>query len=162
MSYQAYGDESDVEGEPGDEPDVLKCLIGQENDQVVPGETPMGGYSVVPDGMVMGKDKLIENYDLGANTEVLDALADQPELVTEFAWTNAKELALGMMREERKGKVVIDCGATKTFGSLLALEDLLDVQKRAGLALPGRLAAEVGVNDRPRFGFPNGETATIC
>ena len=50
--------------------------------------------------------------------------------------------------------MVLDCGATKTFASVTALEDCLEAQREAGLLG----AVEVDTTNRPRFGFANGDS----
>ena len=49
--------------------------------------------------------------------------------------------------------MVLDCGATKTFGSIKALEKIVEKQRDAGLDTS---CVTVDVTDRPNFGFANG------
>ena len=49
--------------------------------------------------------------------------------------------------------MVLDCGATKTFGSIKALEKIVEKQRAAGMDMS---SVTVDVTDRPNFGFANG------
>ena len=61
--------------------------------------------------------------------------------------------ALAGLEEETEGCMVLDCGATKTFGSIKALEKIVEKQRDAGLDMS---CVTVDTTDRPNFGFANG------
>ena len=61
--------------------------------------------------------------------------------------------ALAGLEDETEGCMVLDCGATKTFGSIKALEKIVEKQRDAGLDTS---CVTVDVTDRPNFGFANG------
>ena len=42
----------------------------------------------------------------------------------------ADQWALATLREEARGKMVIDCGATRSLGSILALEDFAAINRK--------------------------------
>ena len=61
--------------------------------------------------------------------------------------------ALAGLEDETDGCMVLDCGATKTFGSIKALEKIIEKQGDAGLDTS---CVTVDVTDRPNFGFAHG------
>ncbi|CAK0882425.1 unnamed protein product, partial [Prorocentrum cordatum] len=64
------------------------------------------------------------------------------------------EHALAGLADETEGCMVLDSGATKTFGSIVALEKIIEKQQQAGIDTSN---VKVDVTDRPKFGFANGD-----
>ena len=57
----------------------------------------------------------------------------------------------------RKGKAVIDCGATESLGGIGALENLA----RKNVKRHGTSCMRIDFNDRPVYSFGNGESTRV-
>ncbi|CAK0843897.1 unnamed protein product [Prorocentrum cordatum] len=88
-----------------------------------------------------------------ANWEANDDELEENDL--EMAYTEFEvEHALAGLADETEGCMVLDSGATKTFGSIVALEKIIEKQQQAGIDTSN---VKVDVTDRPKFGFANGD-----
>ncbi|CAK0867694.1 unnamed protein product, partial [Prorocentrum cordatum] len=89
------------------------------------------------------------NWEAEANDDELE------ETNLEMAYTGSEvEHALAGLADETEGCMVLDSGATKTLGSIVALEKIIEKQQQAGIDTSN---VKVDVTDRPKFGFANGD-----
>ena len=108
------------------------------------------GHRAPPGAMLLGRPAKLEPKP---GKEMADTSFGEMGFTAFETAYNEIHHALAGLEDETEGCMVLDCGATKTFGSIKALEKIVEKQRAAGMDTS---CVTVDVTDRPNFGFANG------